>query len=179
MKALKGFGQYTLGFVIFLAIVFLVALLFRGGIEIAAKIYPIINKATAVGFSVCLFILLPLAISKKARGISATSIYLLSYIFGLSAWILGLLVTYSFWGWTGVIIGLVIAGVGVVPLAFLASIIHGEWSIVLSLFLSVALVYGARLTAISLGNSYDNHKTKKNEEEMNFAESRLIKEEIQ
>jgi tetrahydromethanopterin S-methyltransferase subunit F len=42
-------------------------------------------------------------------------------------WCFGFLVTYVYWGITGILIGVVLAGIGVVPIGMLASVINGEW----------------------------------------------------
>ncbi|MGP0046249.1 MAG: hypothetical protein ACLPVJ_15735, partial [Syntrophobacteraceae bacterium] len=53
--------------------------------------------------------------------------------------------------------GLLFAGVGVVPIAFVALIVHSEWSIFIQLVISLFLVSGFRSLGLYLGNK--NHKS--------------------
>jgi hypothetical protein len=39
------------------------------------------------------------------------------------------LLTYMLWGWAGLLLGLMLGGIGVVPLAMLATVYKAEWSI--------------------------------------------------
>jgi len=49
------------------------------------------------------------------------------------------------WGMFAVIVGLFIAGVGVVPIAILASLIHTEWLILIQLIILLGLTFGSRI----------------------------------
>ena len=56
-----------------------------------------------------------------------------------------LLLTYIIWGAVAVFIGLFIAGVGVVPIAMLATAIKGEWAITGQIVLLLVLTFGSRM----------------------------------
>ena len=91
-------------------------------------------------------------------------IYISSYVYGLSAWIYGLAVTLALWGWIAVIIGLFLGGVGVVPIGMLAAIFNGHWGIFWTLFLTVALTYGARIIGYALANNADSQNENRNDD---------------
>lgn len=57
---------------------------------------------------------------------------------------LSLLVTYNIWGIVALIIGLLIMGIGILPIAIIASIFNGEWIILASLLGNTLLVFGIR-----------------------------------
>lgn len=75
-----------------------------------------------------LFILLPLCIFHKTRLFAAKGILYSGWFFGFVVWIISVGYTFSHWGIIALIIGLLILGVGVVPMAFLATLIAGLWS---------------------------------------------------
>ena len=57
----------------------------------------------------------------------------------------GFLITLSTWGTFAVVLGLLIAGIGVVPIAMLAALTHGEWMILLELVILTVLTFGCRV----------------------------------
>ena len=66
---------------------------------------------------------------------------------------MGLLLTLALWGVLAVIIGLFLFGVGVVPIAMLATLFNGMWLELGLLFLAVILTFGCRLLGIVLAES--------------------------
>src|SRR5438046_9731864 len=53
---------------------------------------------------------------------------IVSYVFGATLWVWSLLLTYTLWGGFWLFIGLFMAGVGVVPLAMIATFFKGMWA---------------------------------------------------
>jgi len=49
------------------------------------------------------------------------------------------------WGLFGLFVGLFIMGIGVVPIAMIASLFKGEWSILWDLFFLIAFALGFRI----------------------------------
>jgi hypothetical protein len=92
------------------------------------------------------YITSPAAIShfRRTRAFAGGGIYLASYVFGITLWVWSLLISYTLWGIGGVLIGLILAGIGIVPIAILASLFHGLWSICNQLFLVTAITFGTR-----------------------------------
>lgn len=111
--------------------------------------------AYAITIGACLFILAPLAFFPKTQGTSAIGFLIAAYAFHLILWVWSMAYTYSIWGMTGVIIGLILAGVGVVPVAMLAALLHGEWGN-LGLFVLSFIMSGlARTAAHKLAQACD------------------------
>ena len=54
-----------------------------------------------------------------------------------------------------VIVGLVIFGVGVVPVAMLAALVHEDWGDLIGFAIMAVLTYGCRMLAIWLGQKAD------------------------
>jgi hypothetical protein len=63
---------------------------------------------------------------------------------------LGLLLTYVIWGGFAVFIGLFLAGVGVVPVAMLATLLKGLWGPFGILIGLTILTFGTRIFGLSL-----------------------------
>ena len=54
------------------------------------------------------------------------------------------------WGFAGLVLGLLLAGGGVVPVALLAALFHSEWSVLFALVLGIALTFGTRFFGLWL-----------------------------
>ena len=80
----------------------------------------------------------------------AYGLYVASFVFGVCVWVYGFMVTYEIWGGVGVLIGLMLGIVGIVPLGIIAALWHSEWVIAAELTYGVVLTYGARAIALWL-----------------------------
>jgi hypothetical protein len=67
----------------------------------------------------------------------------------------GLLLTLAIWGVGAVFIGLFLAGVGVVPIAMLATLLKGMWGPLIELVLLTIMTFGSRIGAMSLAESLE------------------------
>lgn len=67
----------------------------------------------------------------------------------------GLLMTLFIWGWGGVFIGLFMGGVGVVPIAMLATLLNGVWGALIELVLLTIMTYATRAGALALSETLD------------------------
>jgi hypothetical protein len=146
----KSIGSVLLGIGIFIGIMLLVAFFIEGGLWLSEILYPWLTLISAIAFFVCILILLPLAFIRKTRGFSGLGLFIASYIFGASLWVWAFLLTYTLWGATALFIGLFLAGVGVVPIAMLATLFNGEWSILGQLVLLVIFTFGSRMLGLYL-----------------------------
>jgi hypothetical protein len=133
----------------------IVTLFFYGAAWASSKLLPWFSMLTWVAFAIVVFILLPLAIPRATRGFSSVAMFIASYVFGVTLWMVGLLLTLSIWGITAVIIGIVLGGVGVVPIAMLATLVHGYWLPLVELVLLTIATFGCRIGALSLAESLE------------------------
>ena len=140
----KSIGSFLLGVGIFIGIILMAAFFIKGGLWLSEVLYPWLSLISAIAFFICILILLPLALVRKTRGFSGLGLFIASYIFGASLWMWAFLLTYAIWGATALIIGLFLAGVGVVPIAMLATLFNGEWSILGQLVLLLVFTFGSR-----------------------------------
>jgi len=168
MKKIKSFFSGILGIVIFIASILIFALILIFGAYIAQTINPVLVTITTIITIICIFILIPLSIFKKTRIVSFYGLFISSYIFGFSLWIFSFLTTYFYWGFFGVILGLFVMGIGVLPFAFIASILHSDWSSLGNIIFMFILTFGSRLLALYLAekidrDSYLKEKSKQDE----------------
>jgi hypothetical protein len=154
-ETLKSIGCFAIGIAVMVALVTLALLFIRGGVWLSEKLLPILWVASGWAFLACLFILIPLAVFHPTQGFAGTGLYFASYIFGLSTWMTGLLLSYSLWGLTAVFVGLCIFGVGVVPVALLATLFKGLWSAFFGLILMLFYTFGSRFMAIYVLSKYE------------------------
>ncbi len=162
MRALKGAGIILAVIVGVVALIFLLALYTAGLLWVSKNVLDYLNIAAAMAFAACAFVLLPLALFQSTRKVSAYGFFISSVIFGVSTWVLGFLVTFQYWGVTGLFVGLFLAGVGVVPIGILASAFNGEWPQVGDLTLGLVLTFGARAIVYLLAQRMDHDEAGSN-----------------
>src|SRR4030065_2757888 len=141
---LKSIGWTIIGTGIVLAMIMLTIFFIKGGVWLASKVLPWLQVIMWVVFTLDILIILSLGIFKKTKGASGIALFLSSFVYGLTLWLWGLLLTYMIWGIVPVIIGLFIMGVGVVPIALLAVAIEGDWAIFWQLILLLVITVGSR-----------------------------------
>ena len=128
----------------------LIGLFIHGGAWLSAKIYPFLTVIFGITFGIALFILTPISIFKRARRIAGNGIVISSFIFGLTLWVWSFLLTYTLWGGVGIFIGLFLFGVGVVPIAMLATLFKGMWAVFGQLMFLTILTFGSRFFGVFL-----------------------------
>lgn len=145
MGKLKILGGYLLGVVIFAAIISLIVAFFAGAAWVSNHLLPWFSNASLVAGTILFLILLPLSVVRRARPFTGSMVLLISFVFGITLWMEGFLVTLSTWGVVAVVIGLLIMGIGVVPIAMLAALTHGDWTTLLELVILTVLTFGSRV----------------------------------
>jgi hypothetical protein len=155
MEAIKAAGSVILGLAVLVALVFVGALFVVGAATVSEKALPILNVATVIGMIFCVVILLPLSVFRATRFVAVWGFFIASYIFGVDVWMYGFLVTYDLWGAGGILAGLVLGFVGVVPLGMIAAALNGLWPVVAELAFCIAVTYGSRMFSLFLANSLD------------------------
>ncbi len=145
-QTLKWIGSAVIGVGIMIGLVVVAMLL----LQLSAKLYPWLVGLTGFTFAVLVFVLLPNAVFSSVPKFAGSGMFIASYVFGATLWVWSLLVTYTLWGGIGLAIGLFMAGVGVVPLAMLATLFNGLWSTLGELVLGLILTIGVRVWGLRL-----------------------------
>ncbi len=139
-----------------IALAIMLALLFiKGGLWFSQTLYPLMYKLTIVAFVVSFVILLPFSLFKKTKQISIKGLLIASFVFGIFTWMCAFIVSYNLWGYVGLFIGLFIGGVGVVPIAILATLFNGEWAMLLHIILLLIVTFGFRFLSFYIAAKRD------------------------
>ena len=149
-EIMAGLGGFLIMGVFLLVGITISVVFFLGAAWASSKLLPWFSLLTWIAFALVVFVILPLAIPRATRGFSSLALFIASYIFGATLWMEGLLLTLSIWGLVAVFIGLAFAGVGVVPIAMLATLIKGMWGPLIELVLLTIMTFGSRAGAVSL-----------------------------
>ena len=155
---LKGIGGLLLGLAVIVALTSLVALFIKGGAWASAVILPFVDLFSWFTISITILVLLPLSFFKKTRPSSGFMLMMASYVFGLAAWLKGFLWAYNLWGVVGVLVGVFLFGVGVVPVGALALLLNGMWQPFFGLIATVATMYVCRKYSLYLILKSDNER---------------------
>lgn len=154
-EKIKGLGAFVLGIGVLLLIAILIGLFIHGGAWLGEKVYPWLVGISAIALAISFFVVLPLSFIRRTRGFAAAGLFIGSYVFGLTLWVWGLLLTYHLWGALAVFLGLFLLGVGVVPIAMLATLFKGMWPQLGELVFLTVLVFGLRAYSIYLAQKAD------------------------
>jgi hypothetical protein len=128
-----------------LAGIIMVALAFlRGGVRLGELALPYFHVLALVALGAVVVVLLPMSAFHQGRPSAALGMRYCSVIFAIVLWVQGLVLTYNIWGGGAVLLGLVLLGVGVVPMAMLATLLAANWTALGQLLLLVALTYATR-----------------------------------
>ena len=125
---IKELGSIILGFAALLGIAAIGIGLLTGAAEFSVWVLKWTFPVFSITLACSIVILLPLSLLPPARGFSAVGLMFASVAFSAILWLWGMAYTYSVWGMFGVFVGLVLLGIGVVPIAMLAALVHGDWS---------------------------------------------------
>jgi len=100
-------------------------------------------------FVIDIIIFLPMSFIKKTKKFAGKGLVFSSFIFGITVWLLGAIITFSYWGIVALIIGLVLMGVGVIPMGMVACFINGLWIELIFLVIGSILIFVTRAYGLS------------------------------
>ena len=152
-SAISSIATTALGLIVMLVLIALPVLFIVGGIAVGQKLLPWLIFLSILTFCFNVVILVPLAFIRAIRPWAGVGFVISSYVFGLTSWFMGLLWTWILWGGGAVFVGLCFLGVGVVPMAILATLFKGMWSALGVLVLAVVLTFGLRILGAFLVES--------------------------
>ncbi len=153
---LKSTGGCLFGAIGMLVLFAIPAVLLFGAAWLSEHFLPWFFLASLLALAFELVIVLPLSIFRPCRGFSCLASMIVSYVFGVTLWLWALLLTIALWGWVAVIVGLLLFGVGIVPIAFFAALFNGMWSVVLQIVVLFVLTMGTRMFAFWIAGKADS-----------------------
>ena len=119
-------------------------------VYIAENIYPWVNTASGIALLTAVPISLLLSIFKLTRGIGGAGLYISSYLVGINLWVWSLMVAYSLAGLIWLLIGVLAGGIGIVPIAIIASLLKAEWTMAGQIFILLVIVFALRWFGVYL-----------------------------
>lgn len=107
--------------------------------------------AAASAVALCISILLlPFAVFRSTRRIASRGLQGTSLVFALCTWATAILVASDHWGLPGVLAGLLLGIVGIIPVGILASLLHADWLNAIGLVIAVLMTIGTLAFALWL-----------------------------
>lgn len=136
----------------------LILMFFKGAPWLAEHVMPPMFAACWIALAVVILILSPMAIFKRARGLAAAGLMIASFVFGVTLWLFGALMTYEMLGAGWMIAGILLFGFGVVPIAFFASLFQAKWAVLLVVTIMLVLTFGVRFFALWASKSVEDYE---------------------
>jgi hypothetical protein len=112
------------------------------------RIAGLAGFAFYLGILCCITIFPILAIFRRTRSVAGWGYIASGWVFGASLWTMCLLTVFDAWGAVATAIGVLLVGVGVIPMALIVLSISGQWS----LFAEVLIIGAAALGIMMLGS---------------------------
>lgn len=136
---MKDIGSIVAGIAVLVGIMAIGIGLLTGAAEFSLWILKWTFPVFWIALLISVVLLAPLSLIPSARGFSAVGFMFAAIAFSTILWLWGMAYTYTVWGMLGVVVGLVLLGIGVVPVAMVAALIHGDWS-TLGMFVVTGIV---------------------------------------
>lgn len=114
-------------------------------VETALSWFPVITLVTLL---ISAFVFAPLGLFHSTRSFAANALIASSYLVGMMLWVIASFYAFSFFSWWGVLIGIALLGIGVIPVALLGLAMASEWTEVLMLLCVLTAGYGFRLLGV-------------------------------
>jgi hypothetical protein len=153
MEKIKELSGMAFSFLILIAVLSLPFVFIMGAAWASKNLLSPLILIGWILLAINIVILLPLSLFSRLRGFTGGCIFFSSFIFGLISWLLGFVMAYSIWGAWAVVIGILLMGGGVVPIALLATAFNGYWDPFLTLLVITILTFGARIVGSKIAES--------------------------
>lgn len=149
-KTINTLGCFILTLAILAGIILILNIFIRGGVWVADRILPDLLYFSIVVLIFDVVVCLPLTFFAKTKQFAYKGFLYSSYLFGAVLWLWSLVIAFNLWGWVGIIIGLLLFGIGVVPIAVLAVLFAGLWTTLGHLILLIILTWLTRKVGTGL-----------------------------
>lgn len=150
MESVKTAGGCLIGIAISCGLILLLVLFLNGAAWVSDKVLPVLDMINIWSFALVLLSGLILAWSRKTRTYWGVAMFLWSYFCLVDLWMYSLLVCLSLWGVFWCVVGLLFGGVGIIPLALIASLFKGQWVAFFTIFVLGIIMLVARIGGMVL-----------------------------
>lgn len=145
-----GFTALLIGTLILGVLIAVPLLLLVGTAEVSAMaldamptIFGVLVVGSAVMFGA-------MSLLSKKRALAGAGVLFTSMLLAALLWIWALAFTYESWGLIPVILGLLLFGIGIVPVALLAAVVEGQWLTLGLLLALMACIHAYRIAGTNL-----------------------------
>ncbi len=125
-----------------------------------AKAYALYQVLVPINFIILLIfiiILVPLAFFRRTRPSAAVGFYIGSYVLGFTLWLSCSIISLVMAGIGWLIAGILLAGIGVVPIALIALLWNGYWIPFIQQLIFLVVIFSFRALSFYL-NAKDSPK---------------------
>ena len=136
-----GFSCFFIGMIMLAATVFI---FITGATFVGTHLLPVFKILSAIGALFSIVVCLPMSFRPTYRFHAGRWLTQLSWVFGLTAWFMSVVAAYEVWGMTAVLLGALLAGVGVIPVGMLAALWTGQTAVFGQILLWTATAFLAR-----------------------------------
>lgn len=156
---LQKASGFIFGVVLIGLVILIVCFAFRGMVWASEKALPWIIKSGQITVAVCGFVFLPFCILKRTRVWAGFGFFLASYVFGTELFAYSCIFAFYIWGYLGLVLGLILGGVGIVPVALLATFVAAlqhrtQWDTLGGIVEMILLTFGTRFLGVYLVEKY-------------------------
>lgn len=137
----------ALVFLLVLPLLLLIAIIVGAG-YLSEQILPLLLDFVVPVLAISVLALIPLSFFNRTRAWAGKMLYLSSFLYGICAWLLSFVITMELWGVFAVILGLVLLGIGIVPIGVLAALFNAQWDVLLNIAFLLMLAFGVRRYAL-------------------------------
>jgi hypothetical protein len=85
-------------------------------------------------------------------------LYIATFCIGLDLWAQSFVTVLHLWGVFFTILGVLLAGIGIVPMAILATLFHANWAMLMYLVINIFIIYISRFAAAAMWESVPSQK---------------------
>jgi len=89
---------------------------------LAMKGYSMLLPFSWAALAIVVLLLLPMSLFTSMRRAAGLGMIIASHLFGLTVWMLGAAISFGTFGWIGLLLGLLVFGIGVVPLSITGAV---------------------------------------------------------
>jgi hypothetical protein len=123
------------------------ALRWQTALQWMEALLPRLQDAATLLFCSWVAVLIPMSVFRRAHPLIARILRVSSFYMGGVCWWQALIVTWKLLGSFAVSVGLLCAGIGVIPMALFATGVRGEWDLFRDLAISAILTLVPRIVA--------------------------------
>jgi signal transduction histidine kinase len=138
--------NYILGL---LGVIAFLLVIFKGAIWLHDNVYPVISFTLFSFTFITVISSIALLISRKTRDFGAFGLIISSYSLGFTLWLWSLIMAKLLAGTVWLLIGVLLAAVGVIPIALIAAALQSEWSIAINILIMGAVTLVLRFAGFA------------------------------